>query len=84
MLWWWFFVLREGLAWSRPEAPALRRASHIPPRPTNQEREEAGVSDWDRFARQEYMRLAVEDDADVDSVDAAAAAWGGSALEVDL
>ncbi|KAK2080070.1 hypothetical protein QBZ16_002466 [Prototheca wickerhamii] len=49
-----------------------------------QEREEAGVSDWDRFARQEYMRLAVEDDADVDSVDAAAAAWGGSALEVDL
>lgn len=42
------------------------------------------MSDWDRFARQEYMRLAVEDDADVDSVDAAAAAWGGSALEVDL
>lgn len=42
------------------------------------------MSDWDRFARQEYMRLAVEDDADVDSVDAAGGGWGTGALEVDL
>ena len=29
-----------------------------------QEREESGLSEWDRFARTEYVRLAVEEDGD--------------------
>jgi serine/threonine-protein phosphatase 2A regulatory subunit B'' len=32
-----------------------------------QEREEVGVTEWDRFARSEYVRLAVEDDNDAES-----------------
>jgi hypothetical protein len=29
-----------------------------------QEREESGLSEWDRFARAEYVRLAVEEEGD--------------------
>lgn len=47
------------------------------------EREEIGVTEWDRFARQEYQRLA-DDDGEVEAVDAGGNTWGASALEVDL
>ena len=34
------------------------------PLPRRQEREESGLTEWDRFARAEYVRLAVEEDGD--------------------
>ena len=43
------------------------------------EREDAGLREWDRFARAEYVRLAVEEDGD-DSPGADAGGgrpWGG-------
>lgn len=44
--------------------------SGAPPR--LQERED-GLTDWDRFARAEYLRLAMEEDADADA--ASDGAW---------
>jgi hypothetical protein len=38
-----------------------------PPHTHIQEREELGLSDWDRFVRCEYVRLAVEEEGDADS-----------------
>lgn len=49
-----------------------------------QEREEVGVSEWDRFARNEYMRLSMEDEAETDGADATASAWAADALAVEL
>ena len=34
-----------------------------------QEREDAGLSDWDRFARAEYVRLALEEEGDAEDGD---------------
>ncbi len=39
-----------------------------PPRRA-QEREDAGLSDWDRFARAEYVRLALEEEGDAEDGD---------------
>lgn len=35
----------------------------------SQEREEAALSEWDRFARTEYVRLAMEEEGEADLVD---------------
>lgn len=50
-------------------ADSLRRLSrallrHPAPLPGLQERED-GLTEWDRFARTEYLRLAMEEDAEV-------------------
>ena len=34
-----------------------------------QEREDAGLTDWDRFARAEYVRLALEEEGDAEDGD---------------
>ena len=37
--------------------------------PRVQEREDAALSDWDRFARTEYVRLALEEEGEGDLTD---------------
>ena len=34
-----------------------------------QEREDAALTEWDRFARTEYVRLAMEEEGEADLVD---------------
>lgn len=41
-----------------------------------QEREDAGLTDWEKFARAEYVRLAVEDGDDVESLEDEDPRWG--------
>ncbi|KDD74550.1 hypothetical protein H632_c1234p1, partial [Helicosporidium sp. ATCC 50920] len=47
-----------------------------------QEREEGDLGDWDRFARSEYARLAVEEDGDAEAMDSGGG-WGGG-IDADL
>lgn len=60
-------------AW--PACTCLHRTQRALARrhPEPQERED-GLTEWDRFARQEYLRLAMEEDADNDT--ASDGAWG--------
>lgn len=90
----------EGTPVSGPHAccPCMQNASHpwtlsaprrtthrpAPPSAFRQEREEVGVSEWDRFARNEYMRLSMEDEAETDGAEATASAWTADALAVEL
>lgn len=46
--------------------PRRLPAPLLPPTPPPQERED-GLTEWDRFARTEYLRLAMEEDADNDA-----------------
>ncbi len=43
--------------------------------------EDGASSEWERFARVEYLRLAVEDEPEEMQVDGADDVWGGSAME---
>ncbi len=63
----WTLVLRRRLL---PQTPSPPVPLHVPP--CAQERED-GLTDWDRFARTEYLRLAMEEDADNDA--ASDGAW---------
>jgi serine/threonine-protein phosphatase 2A regulatory subunit B'' len=46
--------------------------------PVCQEREEPGLTDWDRFARTEYVRLAMEEEGEDVSADGASDVWESS------
>ena len=47
-----------------------------------QEREDANLSDWDRFARTEYIRLAMEEEGEEAEPESSNDLWESSVTEV--
>ena len=46
-----------------------------------QEREDANLSDWDRFARTEYIRLAMEEEGEEAEPESSTDLWESSVTE---
>lgn len=59
---------------SKPTAEMREATDNIPV----QEREETGLTEWDRFAKTEYMRLAMEEEGEGDEMSMEAA--GGTSV----